>query len=80
MSWYLRSMADSDTHRGELCGDGLVIAQCGAVFTPKPLAFGRVALRGQPPDPDQICPNCSDPGAQNCSDPGAQTEHPTLWA
>jgi hypothetical protein len=35
-AWYLRSLADHDTHRGWLGGDGAVLALCGASFTPKP--------------------------------------------
>jgi hypothetical protein len=58
VSWYLRSMADQDTHRGELGADGLVVADCGARFPPFPLPFGRVALPGHPYDPDQTCPRC----------------------
>lgn len=60
MSWYLRSVADLDTHRGRLLADGTVTAQCGAVFVPRPLAGYRGALLfpGEPPDPDQMCPKC----------------------
>src|SRR4051794_34935952 len=58
MSWFLRSMADRDTHYGELRGDGLVVAECGTVSEPISLAFGRLSLRGEPPDPDQACPAC----------------------
>jgi hypothetical protein len=55
--WYLRSMGDHDTHRGEQRADGTVVAACGVVFQPRPL---RIALPGarDPPDPDQICPPC----------------------
>jgi hypothetical protein len=28
-SWYLRSMGDHDTHRGERRTDGTVVAACG---------------------------------------------------
>ncbi|MGH3885991.1 MAG: hypothetical protein ACRDSZ_05355 [Pseudonocardiaceae bacterium] len=55
--WYLRSMADHDTHRGLMSG-GSVDAVCGIRFTPRPVAFGGEALAGEPPDPDQICPQC----------------------
>lgn len=57
MSWYLRSMADRDTHRGTR-NRGVVNAECGICFVPRPLAFGRTALPGDPQDPDQICPGC----------------------
>jgi hypothetical protein len=56
--WYLRSVSDADTHCGELRPHGLVYAQCGAVFRPRPLPFDRLALPGQPLDPSQICPQC----------------------
>lgn len=59
MSWYLRSAADHDTHRGELNPDGTVVAQCGIRFTPRPLPLGRIALPGHPQDRDQICPECN---------------------
>jgi hypothetical protein len=69
LTWFLRSLSDHDTHRGELRDDGSVLAHCGASFTPRPtlkvigpppgtLATGQLALRGSPPDPDQICPQC----------------------
>ena len=60
MTWYLRSTGDRDTHRGALRPDGTVVAQCGAVFPPKPLPYGRIALPGHPHDPDQICPECNE--------------------
>jgi hypothetical protein len=37
---------------------GSVIAACGIRFAPRTIAFGRTALPGQPPDPQQICPRC----------------------
>ncbi len=58
MSWYLRSMGDHDTHRGRLRGDGTVVALCGARFPSSRIVPGGPALRGDPPDPDQICPEC----------------------
>ncbi len=58
MSWYLRSLADRDTHRGELNPDGTVAAQCGIRFAPRRLVLGGVALPGHPQDRDQICPEC----------------------
>jgi hypothetical protein len=70
VSWYLRSLGDHDTHRGELNQDGLVLASCGAVFTPRPtlrvvgpppgeLVAAGPALKGSPPDPDQVCRECA---------------------
>ncbi|MDQ3764410.1 MAG: hypothetical protein M3460_23465 [Actinomycetota bacterium] len=59
MSWYLRSMADHDTHRASgLRPDGTVAAACGVEFRPHPLPLGKVALPSHPYDPDQVCPNC----------------------
>ncbi|MGH3825530.1 MAG: hypothetical protein ACRDRA_22230 [Pseudonocardiaceae bacterium] len=69
MSWYLRSFGDQDTHRGDLRPDGTVLARCGAVFTPRPtwrvigpppgtIVTGDLALKGNPSDPDQVCPRC----------------------
>jgi len=75
VSWFLRSLGDHDTHRGELRGDGTVLARCGAVFTPRPtlriagpppgqLVTGDLALRGNPPDPDQVCQECGHGGVR----------------
>ena len=58
MPWYLRSLADRDTHYGDLQPDEQVLAVCGAVFKPRPLPYGRLALAASPPDPDQTCPLC----------------------
>ncbi|MGH3825279.1 MAG: hypothetical protein ACRDRA_20935 [Pseudonocardiaceae bacterium] len=69
MTWYLRSLGDQDTHYGILGADGIVVARCGASFIPRPtlkvvgpppgtLATGGLALKGRPPDPDQVCPQC----------------------
>ena len=57
MTWFLRSISDRDTHRGELY-DGIVLAACGIRFEPLPLPFNRIALPGWPQDRDQICPDC----------------------
>lgn len=73
LRWYLRSMADQDTHRGTLDPGGVVKALCGAVFAPKPtlrtvgpppgmLVDGPVALAGAPPDPAQACQRCKELG------------------
>lgn len=60
MSWYLRSMADQDTHRAtKLRPDGTVAVECGLEFRLIQLAPGRLALPGDPYDPDQICHTCS---------------------
>ena len=59
MAWYLRSLGDRDTHRGKLAHpDGTITAACGIRFRPPELLRGTTALRGHPPDPDQICPAC----------------------
>ncbi|HET9256055.1 MAG TPA: hypothetical protein VFO16_12750 [Pseudonocardiaceae bacterium] len=68
LAWYLRSLADYDTHRGWLGGDGAVLALCGASFTPKPT----LRVVGDPPGQlvdgppelplaplaEQVCPDC----------------------
>lgn len=59
MDWYLRSFGDRDTHLGTLRGDGTVLPLCGVVFTPRKLVGDRLALTGEPPDPQQVCPECS---------------------
>lgn len=45
LAWYLRSLADHDTHRRRLSANGGVIALCGARFIPKPT----VRVVGEPP-------------------------------
>jgi hypothetical protein len=57
-SWYLRSLSDHDTHKGELRPDGTMLALCGVQFEPRPLPLGRIALPGHPQDPEQICAKC----------------------
>lgn len=68
-TWYLRSLGEHDTHRGERNQDGVVLADCGVSFTPRPtlrlagpppgtLLDADPALTGHPPDPDQVCPAC----------------------
>jgi hypothetical protein len=64
LGWYLRSLADHDTHRGWMSG-GAVLAVCDAEFTPKPtvrivrnrLVEGFLEL-GSPPVPEQVCLDC----------------------
>jgi hypothetical protein len=58
MGWYLRSLSDRDTHRGELRPDGMVTAVCGAVFRPVQYLSSGPALRGEPADPQQVCLKC----------------------
>jgi hypothetical protein len=59
VSWYLRSIADYDTHHGELQPDGTVAARCGIQFAPRRLPRGNLALPAHPYDHAQICPECS---------------------
>lgn len=70
--WYLRSLADQDTHRGELCPDGRVTAVCGVEFVPP--VYSRLALAAGPPDPEQICPTC----ASGDGSRGSQTPPPSV--
>jgi hypothetical protein len=60
MPWYPRSLADRDTHHGEYSGTARSVrARCGIEFVPLKLADGApLALPGDPPDPEQICPQC----------------------
>lgn len=70
-NWYLRSLGDSDTHYGSRNAEGKVVPLCCIdPFEPRPrmvvvgsrtdlqLVTGPAAFRGNPPDPDQICPAC----------------------
>jgi hypothetical protein len=62
MAWFVRSLADGDTHRGIYNpGTRKVHARCGIEFTPLPIGLhgNRIAFPGEPPDPDQICPGCA---------------------
>jgi hypothetical protein len=59
--WYLRSMSDYDTHRGQYCiTTSKVRTICGIEFVPIPTGWrgDRLALTGKPPDPEQICSHC----------------------
>lgn len=60
MSWYLRSMADRDTHRSAYSiTTRSVHALCGVEFEPLKRTTGApILLTPNPPDPDQICPRC----------------------
>lgn len=59
MSWFLRSLADADTHRGSYSiVTRSVHALCGVEFVPRKLPLGGPALPGSPLDPRQICPAC----------------------
>ena len=58
MNWYRRSMDDHDTHRGHL-RRGRVMAACGVEFSPlRAWRTGGAALRGEPPDAEQVCLEC----------------------
>ena len=59
MSWYLRSLADADTHLGSYSTvTRSVHALCGVEFVPRALPLGGPALPGNPLDPAR-CPACS---------------------
>jgi hypothetical protein len=59
VNWYLRSLADADTHLGSYSTvTRSVHALCGVEFLPRPLPLGGPALPGSPLDPDQVCPAC----------------------
>jgi DNA polymerase III epsilon subunit-like protein len=48
VSWYLRSIADYDTHHGELQPDATVAARCGIQFTPRRLPRGNARVMLEP--------------------------------
>lgn len=59
MTWYRRSLSDHDTHRGHL-RRGRVLAVCEVEFSPlRAWRKSGSALPGEPPDPAQVCPECS---------------------
>ena len=75
LTWYLRSLGDHDTHCGRMRDGGTVLACCGAQFIPRPtlkvvgpppgtLTTGDLALKGSPPDPEQVCPQCQRGGSR----------------
>jgi hypothetical protein len=59
VSWYLRSLADADTHLGSYSTvTRSVHTLCGVEFVPRKLPLGGPALPGSPLDPDQVCSAC----------------------
>lgn len=59
VSWFLRSLADRDTHRGKWSPvTRSVFAACGAEFVPLRLQRTRITLPGEPSDPAQVCQAC----------------------
>lgn len=59
MSWYPRSLAPGDVHRG-VYEDGSVRAACGLEFFPLRMS-GQVsgrALCSELPEPERVCPAC----------------------
>lgn len=59
--WWVRSMADQDTHIGTYSpASRSVLATCGQEFVAQPVGWpARLGpLPGRPSDPDQICPTC----------------------
>ncbi|MBV9162485.1 MAG: hypothetical protein JO281_13240 [Pseudonocardiales bacterium] len=55
MSWYVRSVAPGDVHRG-VCAHGSVRAVCGVSFFPARVSSQ--ALLSELPEPEQVCPGC----------------------
>lgn len=76
MSWYLRSMGDRDTHRGTYSiTAGIVAADCGLGFVPLTQTNSApIVLNGDPPDPDQVCPECQQ--ARPVHSAGQRSERP----
>ncbi|MGH3774240.1 MAG: hypothetical protein ACRDRR_00660 [Pseudonocardiaceae bacterium] len=58
MTWYLQSLADYDTHRGQLRG-GRVVGACGVEFAPLRALRSGPALPSGPSDLGQVCPQCT---------------------
>lgn len=73
MSWYMRSLAPGDVHRG-VCEHGSVRAACGVNFLsvrPRPQAPCEL------PAPEQLCPGCmSQEGGQVVVVPAMCSTHP----
>lgn len=70
--WYVRSMGDNDTHRGQYSTTTRSVhALCGIEFVPLPIGWrgDRLTLPGQPPDPKQVCPDCYRTEVRNLSGP-----------
>lgn len=60
-AWFVRSMGDADTHRGVYSpATRSVHAMCGIEFQPVPVSWPPKLgpLPGNPPDPQQVCPQC----------------------
>lgn len=59
-AWFLRSLADRDTHRGDYSiVTRSVHAVCGIEFEPLKRTNGApIVLVPFPPDPQQVCPEC----------------------
>lgn len=69
MSWYLRSLADADTHRGHYSiVTRSVHALCGIEFVPRQLPLGGPALSGSPWTPRRSARSAAPPGTR----PGEQ--------
>jgi hypothetical protein len=72
LGWFLRSLADHDTHRADgVRAEGNVLALCGVEFTPKPTVrlVGKRFVDGfpdlgSPPVPEQVCPDCRGGGVR----------------
>jgi hypothetical protein len=74
MSWYLRSLAPGDVHRG-VFDHGSVRAVCGVEFLP--LRVSGQASCSELPAPEQVCPACmAQPNGQVVVIPATCSEHP----
>ena len=58
MDWFMRTLANRDTHKGELRDDGTVATVCGIAFRPMRHYRASTVLPGEPPDPTRVCPRC----------------------
>jgi hypothetical protein len=66
MSWYLRSMGDHQTHRGQYSiTTRNVHSACGVEFVPMKLSTGApIVLVSPRPDPAQVCRDCRGDGGE----------------
>lgn len=73
MSWYVRSVAPGDVHRGG-CDEGSVRAACGLNFFP--LRESGQASCVELPAPERICPACLAGADDQVVIPGTCLRHP----
>ncbi|MBV9161080.1 MAG: hypothetical protein JO281_05900 [Pseudonocardiales bacterium] len=73
MSWYARSLAPGDVHRGAF-DEGLVRAACGLTFLPS--RDSGQARYSELPEPERICPRCLTRTKGQRAIPATHARHP----